>query len=456
MPEVALKHHTAGANYYGHLLSRASEIVDIYRTRHPNAEKRFASAGKVFPGGYSRDAVMRDPFPIFVDHGVGSKLYDYDGHELTDFWFNATSLPLGHAHPDVVAAATAQVAKGSAFFGLTDGEIELAETLLERIPSAERIRFTNSGSEAVMMALRIARASTGRDLVIKFEGSYHGSYDDVQWSVAPDVSAAGDFKSPKSVADTPGLPSPDGRVLVLPYNDAEALRETLVRLGERVAAVLIEPMSNRIGLIMPSDDFIAAARAGASDCGAVLIFDEVIAFRLGYHGAQGTLGVNPDLTTLGKIIGGGFAVGAVAGRADILDVTAPGTKFRAKHAGTFNANPVTAAAGSATLAHLTPEAFDQMNAAGADIRARLNTMVSGLPLCITGAGSLFKISATAGPITNYRHAASGDKAWEKLFSLALLNRGFVLTTELQGCVSLVTSDADIDAFLGAVEEVLAE
>lgn len=445
---------TSKSNYYEQLLSRAPDIEAEYQARHARAEDRFAKAQQVFPGGYTRDAVMREPFPIFLKRGAGSKMYDHDGHELTDFWFNATSLPIGHAHPDVVAATTRQIANGSAFFGLTDPEIALAETLLDRVPSAQRIRFTNSGSEAVMMALRIARAATGRDLVVKFEGSYHGSYDDVQWSVAPDLALAGDPASPATVADTSGLPSPEGRVLVLPYNDAAALRKTFGLLSTRIAAVLVEPMSNRIGLIMPDEEFVAAARAGCDACGAALVFDEVISFRLGYHGAQGVLGVIPDITTLGKIIGGGFPVGAIAGRADILEITAPNAKFRAKHAGTFNANPVTAVAGAATLAHLTPEAFDQLNAAGAEIRDRLTDMIDGLPLCVTGAGSLFKLSATSGRICNYRDAATCNKAWEKTFSLALLNRGFVMTNELQGCVSLVTSREDIEALIGAIGEIL--
>ncbi len=441
-------------DFYAPLKARADEIERRYRELTPNSGALFERGKGVFPGGYTRDAIMRSPYAPFFTKGKGVLLTDRDGREIIDFWFNATSLPLGHAHDRVVSAAQKQLVLGTAFFGMTENEIALGELLVERVPSAERVRFTNSGSEAVMMAIRFARGFTGRDLIIKFEGAYHGTYDDVQWSVAPPTAKAGDASHPTPVADTAGLPSGEGRVLVLPYNDPEMLRAAVAQHKDRAAAIIVEPMANRMGLIMPTDPFIKAARELADACGAVLIFDEVIAFRLGYHGAQGAVGVTPDMTTLGKIIGGGFAVGALVGKAEILDISAPGTANRVGHAGTFNANPMTTAAGRATMEAMTPDAYDKINARGAYVRQRLIAMTDSLPVTISGAGSLFKINATAETLTNYRSAATAEKQWETLASQLMLIEGYMLTPALSGCVSTVTTDDHVEGFLSAFENIL--
>ncbi|CAA9329133.1 MAG: Glutamate-1-semialdehyde 2,1-aminomutase, partial [uncultured Microvirga sp.] len=394
------------------------------------------------------------PYAPFVVEGQGSTLSDADGRRITDMWFNATSLPLGHAHPAVVAAAQKQLARGTAYFAPTEHELALAELLVERIPSAERIRFANSGSEAVMMALRFARAARGRSTVVKFEGSYHGSYDDVSWSVAPALDRVGDASAPVPAADTAGLAGTEGRVIVLPFNDVEVLRRSIEARHDEVAALLIEPMANRLGLLMPEPEFLAEARALCDRYDIILIFDEVIAFRVGYHGAQGFMGVLPDLTTLGKIIGGGFPVGAIAGKASILSLSEPTRSNRVTHAGTFNGNPMVAVAGRATMEQLTPELFDRINASGAWVRERLSEICDGLPLQVTGAGSLFKISATGRTIRNYRDAATANKTWEQVASLAMLNEGFLLTTSFSGCVSAVTTTDELEAFLAAVASIV--
>jgi glutamate-1-semialdehyde 2,1-aminomutase len=386
--------------------------------------------------------------------GAGAIMTDADGREIVDFWFNASSLPLGHADPRVSEAVAARARAGSAFYAPTECELTLAEMICERLASADRIRFTNSGSEAVMMAVRLARARTGRDVVIKCEGSYHGSYDDAQWSVSPDPQSFGDADAPTPVPDSGGLPSGKGRIKVVPYNDAGALRRTVATDGSEIAAVLIEPMANRIGLILPSTEFLRAAREACDACGAILIFDEVIAFRLGYNGAQGTVGVTPDATTLGKVIGGGFPVGAVAGRADVMATSDPGAKGRVTHAGTFNANPVTVAAGAATMEALSPEVFETINAEGMRIRARLSGICEGLPLRITGAGSVFKINATGVDISDYRSAITVDNRWEELVSLELFADGFMVTPHLHGCVSTVTTEEHVEGFLDAFARIV--
>ena len=445
--------------YFGILKGRAADIEARYRQLTPRSVEHFRRAANVFPGGYTRDALIRGPHPTFVERASGAAMVDVDGRTLTDFWFNATSLPLGHAHPAVVAAIQAQAPRGTAYFAPTRHEIALAELLLERLTGAERIRFANSGSEAVMMAVRFARAHRAagvrhpRSTIVKFEGSYHGSYDDVGWSVSPRLAEVGAHDAPYPVPETAGLAGTAGRVVVLPFNDPAVLRRHVDAHHDEIAALLVEPMANRIGLLLPDPAFLAEARALCDRYGIVLIFDEVIAFRVGYGGVQGKMGIAPDLTTLGKIIGGGFAVGAIAGRADVLDLSTPDHGQRVTHAGTFNGNPMMAVAGRATMEVLTREAFGELAALGEYTRQGLADAARGLPLQVSGAGSLFKVTATARPLHDYRDAATTDKRWEALCSLALLNEGFMLTPSMSGCVSLVTTRDDVDALLAAFRAV---
>jgi glutamate-1-semialdehyde 2,1-aminomutase len=441
-------------DFFSALKARAPEIEKRYRKLTPASAALHEEAKTRLPGGFSRDAVIRKPYAPYIEGGEGAVLADADGRRIIDFGFNATSLALGHADPRVVGAVNAQLARGSAYYAPTRGEVELAGLICERLPCAERVRFTNSGSEAVMMGLRLARGFTGRSLIIKFEGSYHGTYDDVQWSVSPPEDAVAAANEPRAIADTGGLAGDVGRVLVLRYNDPDALKRAAERHGEEIAAVIMEPLANRMGLISPKPGFLAAARELCDSTGAVLIFDEVIAFRAGYNGTQGTLGVTPDLTTLGKCIGGGFPVGGVAGRADVLEVSAPGASGRVTHAGTFNANPITMTAGKATLEALTPEVFETLNATGERVRARLREICEGLPLRVAGAGSLFKVNALNREIIDHRDTLEVDKEWQEIASLALLAEGYFLSRTLLGCVSTATTDQQIDGFLEAFAAIV--
>ena len=448
--QTRLRHN----DYYAGLKEQGEEIVRHYQALTPVSRQRFEEAAGLMPGGYTRDAVMRKPYPPYLRQGAGSLLHDADGREIIDFWFNATSLIHGHCHPGVTGAVAAQLQRGTAFYGPTEAEFDHARALIARIPSAERVRYANSGSEAVMMALRIARAFTGRSMIAKFEGSYHGSYDDISWSVAPPANRVGSRDAPAPIADTAGLAGAAGRALILPFNDIERTKPLVETHADKIAAIIVEPMTNRIGMIMPDKAFVQGLRDLCDRHGIVLIFDEVIAFRVAYGGAQSVLGVTPDMTTLGKIIGGGFPVGAVVGRADILEVTSPSAKSRVTHAGTFNANPVTLAAGKATLELLTPETLATLNRRGQSVREELHDTCKGLPLQVTGAGSLFKITATAEPIRDYRNSVTADRSWEAYASLELLNRGFLLTGQLQGCLSTVTADAEIEALLASIRHIV--
>jgi len=439
--------------FYQRLKSRRATIETRYRELTPASARLASEARAVLPDGSTRDTVIRRPHAPFIASGAGSTLVDADDRSITDFWFNATTLPLGHADPRVVAAAQAATARGVSFYAPTGLEAELAAEILRRVPAAERVRFANSGTEAVMLAVRIARAVTGRPLVAKFEGSYHGSYDDVVWSVGPASDAMGPADAPTPVPATGGLVSAAGRVVVLPYNDLDATIHLLEHVGSQVAALLVEPIANRMGLVSPRPGFLAGLRELCDRHGILLIFDEIISFRLGYHGAQGLAGVRPDLTSLGKLIGGGFPVGAVAGRADVMAVTETRHPGRVTHAGTFTANPVTMAAGKATLDALTPDVFAELAAAGHELRAGLRTGLAGLPLQVTGEGSLFKICATPIPIVDHRSSLQADAEWEEVLSLALLVGGYLLTTRLHGCLSTATTPDDIRRFVQTVAEL---
>ena len=359
---------------------------------------------------------------------------------------------LGHADPRVVRAVQGCAERGTCFYAPTGLEIDLARRICERLPSAERVRFANSGTEAVMLAIRLARAFTGRPIVAKFEGSYHGSYDDVQWSVS--TPGAGPADAPEPVANSAGLAGARGRALVLPYNDLDATTRLLEAHATQTAAVLIEPIANRMGLIEPKTGFLAGLREITARHQIVLVFDEVISFRLAYHGAQGLSGVRPDLTTLGKVIGGGYPVGAVAGRAEIMEMSAPDRPTRVSHAGTFTANPVTMTAGKVTLDALTPQAIAEINEAGEYVRRALRRVCSGLPLQVTGASSLFKINATSAELVDHRSSMTCDTGWEELASLALLNEGFFLTTRLHGCISTATRTEDLDRFVETMAQIV--
>ncbi|MGH9350399.1 MAG: aspartate aminotransferase family protein [Vicinamibacterales bacterium] len=452
--EVASVSPLVATHYYMGLKEAAPGIEAAYRARTPSSARLAQDACMVLPGGSTRQGVSRRPYPLYLSGGSGSHIRDVDGRELVDFWFNATALPLGHADPRVVAAVTEQLPKGTAYFAPTELELKLARRICQRLPSAERVFFLNTGGEAVMMALRIARSCTGRPLVGKCEGSFHGNHDDVLWSIAPTADDCGPADAPVPVAASGGLLPPHGRTVILPFNDLDAVQRIVEREASRLAAIIVEPAANRMGLVPPRPGFLEGVRELCTRYGILLIFDEVLCFRASYHGMQGLLGVTPDLTTLGKIIGGGFPVGAVAGRAESLAVLEADRPAHVYHTGTFAANPVTLTAGLTTLDALTPEAFDVLNGKGARVRQGLLRICRGLPLQITGIGSLFKISATTRELLNYRSTLTADMQWQEIASLALLNEGFFLTPQLHGCVATSTTDEQIDAFLLAFERLV--
>ncbi len=364
--------------------------IDDYKAKTTRSRQLFEEALRVMPGGNSRTTTFFDPYPFYITRGDGPRIWDADGTERLDFNGNYTSLILGHANPRVVKAIQDAATHGMSFPGPSEHEIRLAEILTRRIPTMEVIRFANSGTEATMHAVRVARAFTGRSKIAKFEGAYHGTHDWVLVSVAPDPAAAGSRKRPKSVAWSSGVPPMVMKhVVVLPWNDTDACIKILEKHGSDIAALIIDPMLANAGMIPVREGFLEGLREATQRLGILLIFDEVISFRVAAGGAQERFGIRPDLTTLGKIIGGGLAVGAFGGRADVMNYYDPrGGGGRINHGGTFNANPLTMAGGVATMEQLTPEAYAKLDALGDRLRDGVRRVLRkrGYPGQITGHG----------------------------------------------------------------------
>ena len=403
-------------------------VLDDYLARTPGSRALFERATASIPGGSTRTTIFNAPYPPYMARGEGLCTWDVDGNGYRDFLGNYTSLILGHAHPDVVAAVQAQVRCGSAFAAPTEVEVELAEEIRRRLPSVERIRFTNSGTEATMFAIRAARAFTRRPLLAKFAKAYHGTHD-------------------TALAGTPGVPDAiSGLVVELPWNDAEGVERDLAGREGEVAAIIIEPVQGAGGVRAADPVFLRFLRDYADRIGTVLIFDEIIAFRIGPNGAQGVFGVRPDLTTLGKIVGGGYPLAAFGGRAEIMDQFDARRPGALSHGGTFNGNPVAAAAGLATLRFLTPERYERLASLGERARERIRTGIaaSGIDARVDGVASLFQVFA--GPSLRGEDALSPT---ETLF-LGLLVDGFHLAPRGMGAISTPATEEDIDALADAV------
>jgi glutamate-1-semialdehyde 2,1-aminomutase len=430
-----------------------------YLAKTGRSRALYEDALAVMPGGNSRTTTFFDPYPFYIERGHGAHVVDADGTDRLDFNGNYTSLILGHAAPEVVKAAQEAAALGMSFPGPTEHEVRLGELLTRRIPSLERIRFTNSGTEATMNAVRAARAFTGRPKIAKFEGAFHGTHDAVLVSVTPDPKAAGGRKRPKPVPSSDGIPAATLKsVVVLPWNDAEACEAVIEREAGSLAALLVDPLLGIGGIIPPAEGFLSRLRELTARHGIVLVFDEVISFRVAWGGAQERYGVRPDLTTLGKIIGGGLPVGAFGGRADIMGAYDPRRgAARISHGGTFNANPVTMAAGVATLNALTPEAYERLDALGDRLRGGVARLLGATRRRgqVTGVGSLFCLHWTTTPLTDYRSSRPRDPEAPLRIFLALLNEGILLTQRGMGACSLAMADEDVDRFVNALARVLA-
>ncbi len=423
------------------------------------SRRLYEQALRVMPGGNTRHSIVLPPHPVYVRSGTGCRVTDMDGEERIDFVNNFTSNILGHADPDVVESVRAQLERGSAFAMPTVHEIALASLMVERVPYIDKIRFCNSGTEAVMMALRAARAFTGKPAIAKFEGCYHGAYDYAQTSEAPTAENWGARNEPQTVVESGCVQSIAADVVILPWNNPEACETLIARNRDRLAAVIFDPLPMRIGFISPKTGFLQLLRE-MTRRGVLLICDEVLTFRLGYHGALGNTGIDPDLTTFGKIIGGGFPVGAVGGKSKVMEVFDHTLGPRIHHAGTFNANPITMCAGLAQMTKMTPEAYERLQRLGDYIRTALASMLArrGVAGQVLGAGSLFAVHLTHKELVDYRSIMETSRGRAFLLDLCheMLGRGIFITKDrLFGCLSTPMTEEDLDQFVAALDESLS-
>jgi glutamate-1-semialdehyde 2,1-aminomutase len=438
------------------------DTVSLVKYRAPGALSRqlYGRASRVMPGGNTRHSVALAPYPIYARSGRGCRITDVEGEERVDFLNNYTSLILGHAHPQVTEAVQRRAALGSAFTMPTPEEVELAELLTTRVAYVEQIRFCNSGSEAVMLAVKAARAFTGRTKLAKFEGAYHGLYDYAEVSEGPTSDAWGDADAPVSITE-PGTPESVARdVVVLPWNRPEACRKLIERNKNDLAALLVDPMPLGIGMIAPRPGFLPSLRDETARHGIVLIADEVLNFRLHYHGALHPYGITPDLATFGKIIGGGFPVGGVGGSKRVMSVFDHTGSLKVHHGGTFNANPVTMAAGFETMRQMTPEAFDRLNHLGEYVRDGLRRLFRDTRRSaqVCGAGSLFLAHLTTEELIDYRSLRGFSRTNPIYGDLChkMLEYGFILSPRgIFGCLSTPMSESDLDGLVEALGRALS-
>ena len=435
-----------------------SSIFRTYLEQTPRSRDLFESARAHLPGGSTRMTLFHRPYPIYAAAGEGCMLRDVDGNSRIDFINNFTSLIHGHAHKDVVAAVMSQLPSGTAYASPTQGEIELAGELKRRVPSIESMMFNNSGSEAVLGAIRAARAFTGRTKIAKFEGAYHGSYDYVAVSGKSLPTSSNDADAPAATADSEGLhPSAVEDAVVMRFNSIASVERALKAHGSELAAVIVEPICGSAGMIPAEPDFMSALRLETERRGILLICDEVIALRLGIGGGQGEYGIRPDLTSMAKIIGGGFPIGAFGGRRDVMEVFAVGGRGpRALHLGTFNANPISTRAGLATLRALDAAAYERLNALGEVARTGLRATLAARNIAaqVTGAGSLFQVHFTKTLISDYRSAKTANADAAFLLFLGMMNRGVQLASRGMGCLSTPMQQRHVDRLVEAFDATL--
>ena len=387
-------------------------------------------------------------------------MWDVDGHELVDLTNNHTALVHGNAHPVIAEAVREQLAKGSCFSGPVPLQVQVADQLTARVPGLEQVRFCASGTEATLHATRAARAFTGRLKIAKAEGAYHGSQDDVFVSTHPGPDQAGPVERPVSVPRADGLHrSALADTVVFPFNELDATAAILREVGPDLAAVFVEPVMGSAGMIAAEPGYLAGVQEVAAEVGALFVVDEVITLRLDPAGGQAWAGTKADLSCFGKMLGGGFPLGAFGGRADVLaafDPTVDGGPA-VGHPGSMNAWAVGLAAAAATLDLLDSAAIRRLGEQGDDLRDRFRAVAAerGVPLTVTGAGSLFGLHLTAGPVRTFRDTWAEDRELALAVYLDLVNEGVLTDPRGAGCLSTVTTDDDLDVAVAAFDRVLA-
>ena len=435
------------------------QILRNYRDRSVKSRKLWNEAIACMPSGSTRSSVFYAPYPSYAKKASGSQIEDVDGNRRIDYCYNFTSLIMGHQHPAVTKAIRNQLENGTVFGAPTELEVIHSSTLKSRMRSLDKVRYTVSGTEACMFAVRLARAFTNKKKIAKFEGGYHGTSDFASVSVHP--NSPGTVKKIAAVVDTAGLlPEIVENTIVMPFNDFDTTSSIVRKYRNSLACIIVEPIMRGIS---PLRDFLPSMRELADELDIPLVFDEVITgFRISPGGAQEKYRVRPDLTVMGKIIGGGFPIGAIGGREDIMSMMAQGSEFprpsgsKVPHAGTFNAHPITLAAGLATLKELTADVYKELDQSAEEIRTSLTKIISDLGVNVqcTGVGSLFDVVFTGKRIIDYKSHHTGNLLLRRCFDLDLLNRGVFMPPTHFGCTSAVTKHEEIDTSLQAMKDTL--
>jgi glutamate-1-semialdehyde 2,1-aminomutase len=436
---------------------------DRYRAQLPGSADLFARASRTIPAGAGSSARTVgfgwDPYPPFMRQGSGSRLFDVDGNEYIDYLLGLGPMILGHRHPAVTTAVQDAIAEYGTCFGLPyDLEVEAAEKVVAAVPSLEMVRFTNSGSEAVGTALRLSRATTGRRLIVRFEGHYHGWQDTIYWSNHVDPAVAGPAKHPRPVPSGPGVPKElEDTIIVLTWNDPESFVELMDARGDEIAAVITEPAVFNTGCILPEPGYLELLRAETAKHGTMLIFDEVITgFRFARGGAQEYFGITPDLTTMAKGLGGGFPVAAIGGSKEAMRMIAEG---RYSHSGTYNANVVACAAVSATMDVLAePGLYERQRAIGQRLADGLAQLAADAQIDarVDGLGTVFQLWFSSHPIKNWRdaHEYANEALFTRFWQEMILRGVLFHPLQMENLfVSLVHTDADIDQTLATAADV---
>lgn len=414
-----------------------------------NSAELFARAKRVFGDGTTRATIERDPIPRYITGGKGAYVTDVDGRRFLDLNGNFTTLIHGHGFEPVIEAVSRQIRSGSCFANPTRHEIALAELMVERVPGMDWIRFVNTGTEAVLFAVKAARAYTGRPAIAKIEGAYHGAYDWVEVSQASGPTTWGDPLAPSAVGNYRGMPaSVLHEVVPLRFNDVEGCRRLLEKNAHRLAALIIDPVPSRAGLITPDPEFVETINATARKLGIVLIADEVLNFRQGYEGASARHGFRPDLFTFGKIIGGGLPIGAIGGSKEVMSVFGTGEQRAPLPAGgTFSANPLSMVAGLASMTALDQAAFEHLGSLGDRLRSRLREEIArrDAPFSVTGVASLFRIHPKRQAPKEFRDTAlsGAQSATMTALTRAFAASGVILPNGAAACLSTPMTDNDI-------------
>lgn len=426
-----------------------AEEIEKFRSRTPRSGALYERAEKSMPFGVTSSFQAGDPYPIYLARGAGSKIFDVDDNGYIDYHNGFGSMAAGHAHPKVRAAIEKAAANGTHFAATTEDAVLLAEEIKRRF-GVEKVRFTNSGTEATMDAVRLARAASGRDVLLKIEGSYHGHHDAVMYSIVPSMDSAGPDERPWTVPFSRGIPPETAdSTMVVPFNDVEALRKTLEENRGRIGTLIMEPIMMNIGIVMPMKGYLEAVRQLCDEHSVVLIFDEVkTGVTVSAGGVTQLFGVQPDLVCLAKSIGGGTPIGAFAGKASIMDEIEKGVAAL----GTFNGNPLSMAASLVTLTEvLTPDAYEHLATLGTRLASGCQEALDGAGITgvTTDLGCKGSITFRDKPIERYRDFAEID---DSLFDASwywLINRGIFQTPgkEEQWTISVQHSEADIDRFV---------